>query len=499
MADRDALGRCGVAHVVGDGDGQVVLGGAVGVGESNRERECAVCGVELSAHKGFPRANRCAVTDDRKTRVGVGDTGNGEGAVLVEEAAVYGRGEEQLGRQGVHREGVGGGEAVAVCRRALKRDGVLPLREIGQRDGDAVSQRVKLVDRLVVVQPPGAGDGLADLGGDGQLVGGVDILFGGVGISGLVLLGLRAASCRLVGGEGYGGCDHLGQSTGLLDLRAIHGGLAQNAAIVGCYPLIGRDADGVGPAAGQAEGLDLAAVLRVGGLIAAAHVDDGAAAGRRVVADLLEVGGGAVVGVVNGYQISVGLICGVSGNIQLVLQVARGFGGKACRARGVVVRPVYLILIERHAVDLVRLGIDRADIVVAGGNVRGNGERCGLAAEIGIHGANAVAGIGVFRIVAAAQVEADLIQLGKLAAVPLDSECASVVIHRAGDGFDLRYLRNIVEDHIAARGGGHVPQLVVLLCLCGGEGVGGLLGGFVVAQVGVGGVAVGVHKIAFGI
>ena len=493
VADRDALGDCGVAHIVGDGDGQVVLGGAVGVGESNRERECAVCGGELIARKGFPLANRCAATDDRKPRVGIGDAGNSEGAVLAEEAAVYGGGKEQLGRQGVHREGVGGGEAVAVCRSALKRDGVLPLRERGQRDGD-VCGAGKRGAALRAVQVPGAGDGLADLGGDGESVCCVDILFGGVGLSVLVLLCLRAALCRLVGGELYGGRDHLGQSTSLPDLRAIHGGRTQNAAIVGFYPLVGRDADGVGPAAGQAEFLGVS--VGVHGGIASAHIDDGAAAGRRVVADLLEVGGGAV-GVVDGHQISVGLPCGVSGNIQLVLQVARRAGGKACRAGGVAVRPAYLIITEHHAVDLVRLGVDSTDEVVAGGNVRGNGKRCGLAAEIGIYGANAIAGIGAFRIVAAAQVEADLIQLGKLAAVPSQVKIAAV--YRAVDGFDLRYLRNIVEDHIAARGGGHVPQLVVLLCVCGGEGVGGLLGGFVVAQVGVGGAAVGVHKIAFGI
>ena len=172
------------------------------------------------------------------------------------------------------------------------------------------------------------------------------------------------------------------------------------------------------------------------------------------------------------------------------MQVARRLGGKACRAGGVAVRPAYLILTERHAVDLVRLGVHCADVVAAGGNVRGNGERCGRAAEIGIYGANAVAGIGVFRIVAAAQVEADLIQLGKRAAVPRQVNAAAA--HRAGDGFDLRYLRNIVEDHIAARRGGHVPLLVILRVFCRRKGVGGLLRGRVIGEVGVG---ILIHRI----
>ena len=210
-------------------------------------------------------------------------------------------------------------------------------------------------------------------------------------------------------------------------------------------------------------------------------MDDGAAAGRRVVADLLEVGNGAV-GVVDGHQIAV--CVGILRDGQCVLQVARCLGGKACRAWGVGICPMHGAAAECHTVDLVRFGIDGTDVVAAGGYICGNGEQCGLAAGIGIHDAHAVAGIGIFRVVALAEVEADLIQLGKLAAVP--SQVKFAAVHRAVDRCDLRHLRNIVEDHIAACGGGHGPLLAILHVFCRRKGVGGLLCGRVIGEVGVG-------------
>ena len=368
---------------------------------------------------------------------------------------------------------------------------MLALGKVGQGDGNACGIGERCAG-FTAVQPPSAGDGLAGSRGNGEVAFGVDGLLGGEGLTSGVLLGLCAALGRLVGGEGHGGRHHLGQGKLLRNLRAVDRGLAA----AGRDLLIGRDADGIGLAALQAEGLCgliVVFVLCHRG-VGTTHVDHGVAALGRLIADLFKVGGCCSVSVVNRHQIAVGV--GILSDGQLILQVARRLRRETGRSGGIAVLPIHWIGAEHHAVDLVGLGVHGADVVISAGHVGGDGQGgspsfqcCRL-----IHHADAVAGvhrrlrISADRIVLA-QEEANLIQLGKAAAGPGQVDITAV--HAAGNRRDLGYLHHIVQQHIAALRGGESPYLLfgsgaVGIGIGDSECVGCLGSVFVIGQVGVG-------------
>ena len=142
---------------------------------------------------------------------------------------------------------------------------------------------------------------------------------------------------------------------------------------------------------------------------------------------------------------------------------------------------------EGDAVDGIHLGVDRADVVVAGGHIHGQRRR-DLALHQGVAvggGHERVARLRRCGVVCPAEIEADAVQLMQVLAVKAEGKVAACGAAR--DRRELRRLRHIVEHKLRRRRRGNIKGLVKLRLVGHRKGERRAPGALVIGEVCIGG------------